>query len=156
MFDLTPNQLPLHPFSKDDRPLPEIVADGNPDPDTGWPVFPLAWRDVEGIRYYAIQDRIRGVVQPADARKFWNAMKRRLKKTELETSTWCRHLPYRAMDGKTYQRGHTDAEGQMEYDHARKIVRSDAEFVGKHANAASKRLWIDIPTGRPLLPGKTK
>jgi hypothetical protein len=45
---------------------------------------------------------------------------------------------------------------EMEYDHARKIVRSDAEFVGKHASAASKRLGIDIPTGRPLLPGKTK
>jgi len=44
----------------------------------------------------------------------------------------------------------------LEYDHTKRIVRSDAEYVGKQADDTGKRLGIDIPTGRPLLPGKAK
>src|SRR5579859_4060817 len=118
MFDHIPSQLPLQPFSDeggaDKRPLPERVADGNPDPDTGWPAFPLAYKDVDGKRYYAIQDWIRGVAQSSDTRaasELWRFMKARLKKMGVETRAWCASLNYRASDGKNYKRDHTDGEG---------------------------------------------
>jgi hypothetical protein len=86
-----------------DKPLPEIIAD-----EYG---FALASHDVDGVDYYAVQDWIRGVAQSDDVRKFWNAMKRRFTKAEIQMSTWCRHLPYKATDGKTYQRDYATAEG---------------------------------------------
>src|SRR5262249_42067027 len=72
--------------------------------------FSLAYHDLDGKRYYAVQDWIRGVAQPAEERKFWDALKRRFKKAGIEMSTWCRPLPYVASDGKTYKRDHADAE----------------------------------------------
>lgn len=111
MFDLTPSQLPLQPFSEDKRPLPEIVADGNPEPETGWSAFSLAYRDVDGKRYYAVQDWIRGVAQTENPRDFWNKLKKRLQKAGIELSTWCLQLPYRASNGKRYDIDHTDSEG---------------------------------------------
>ncbi len=44
----------------------------------------------------------------------------------------------------------------LELDEAKQIVRSDSEFVGKQAKAAGQRLGIDLVTGKPLLPAKTK
>ena len=79
----------------DPRPLPEIIADR-----AG---FPLAYVDVDGERYYAVQDWIVGVGQASEPRKFWTAMKTRLKKAGIEMSTLCRQLPYRARDGKNYK-----------------------------------------------------
>ncbi len=97
----------------DQRPLPEIVAAGKPDEpeNPGWASFPLAYHDVEGKRYYAIPDWLIGVAKPSDVRKFWDAMKRRLKKAKIELSTWCRQLPYTASNGKTYEMDHATAEG---------------------------------------------
>jgi hypothetical protein len=40
----------------------------------------------------------------------------------------------------------------LEFGDAKHIVRENAEDVGKHADAAGKRLGIDIATGKPLLP----
>ena len=111
MFDPTPSQLPLQPYSSDSRPLPEIIAAGNPDPENGWAAFPLAYHDVEGARYYAIQDWINGVAQTANPRAFWNALKKRTAKAGIDLSMGCLQLPYRARDRKKYQIEHTDAEG---------------------------------------------
>ncbi|MHB8627236.1 MAG: hypothetical protein ACYDBJ_08030 [Aggregatilineales bacterium] len=111
MSNPTQSLLPLPLPSEDKRPLPEIVADGNPVPGTGWPAFPLAYQDVGGKRYYAVQDWIRGVAQTENPRNFWNMLKRRLLKANIELSSWCVQLPYRAGNGKRYDIDHTDAEG---------------------------------------------
>lgn len=93
-FDSTPN---------DKRPLPEIVADR-----CG---FPLAYVDhTDGKRYYAVQDWIAGVAQAHEPRKFWQEMKKRLRKAGVEMSTWYGQLPYRAKDGKHYKMDHAQAE----------------------------------------------
>src|SRR5258706_7860718 len=105
MSDPTQNSIsfPIH-NQNDKRPLPEIVAEHYG--------FPLAFVDIEdGKRFYAVQDWIRGVAQSPDPSKFWGAMKKRLKKAGIETSTWCRSLPYLASDGKTYKRDHTEVTG---------------------------------------------
>lgn len=93
----------LIPSGDNNAPLPELIA-------RQW-AFPLQIREVDDKDFYAVQDWLRGVAQPADVRRFWNAMKRRLKKDGIEMSTWCRHLPYKASDGKTYQMDYTDAQG---------------------------------------------
>jgi hypothetical protein len=74
--------------------------------------FPLAHKDHEdGRRYYAVQDWIAGVAQPAShPGQFWNEMKKRLKKAGIELSTWCLKFSYRASNGKEYQMDHADAE----------------------------------------------
>jgi len=90
-------------FNPDDkRPLPELIALGNPDPADGWPEFPLQSHDVEGIRYYAVQDWILGVAQTDNARTFWAKMKARLKKARVQLFPPCQQLPYRAADRKRY------------------------------------------------------
>jgi len=99
-------------FNPDDkRPLPELIALGNPDPADGWPAFPLQYHDVEGIRYYAVQDWILGVAQIEDPRDFWFRMKARLKKVKIDLSTLCRQLPYLAKDNKKYKMDFASAEG---------------------------------------------
>lgn len=100
--NLVPIQSSFSSFDDDKRPLPLIIADGNPDLDKGWPSFPLAYRDVDGVRYYAVQDWIRGIADAAEPRKFWDSMKRRLAKANIELSSGCRQLPYRANNGKSY------------------------------------------------------
>jgi len=96
MFDPTPNQLPLQPYSDaaDSRPLPEIIADGNSDPETGWDAFPLAYHDVKGVRFYAVQDWISGVAQTENPRNFWNMLKKRLKSGFSSWELNCRHGVY--------------------------------------------------------------
>ncbi len=97
----------------DQRPLPEIVAAGKPDEpeNPGWETFPLAYHDVEGKRYYSIQDWILGVAKPANTRVFWGKMKPRLKKANVQLLTWCQQLPYTANNGKTYDMDFATAEG---------------------------------------------
>src|SRR5579859_8190769 len=103
MSDSTPNPVSFPLDSNDDRPLPERIAELYG--------FPLAYHDLEdGKRYYAVQDWIIGVAQPPDVGKFWHDIKRRMKKAGIETSFFCRSLPYRSRDGKTYKREHADAE----------------------------------------------
>jgi hypothetical protein len=72
--------------------------------------FALAYHDVDGQRYYAVQDWIAGVAKVANTRAFWDAMKRRAKKLNVELSTLCRQLPYLATNGKRYKMDHADAE----------------------------------------------
>lgn len=82
----------------DDRPIPERIA--------ALYMFRLAFQDVDSVRYYGILDWISGIVPDAQASKLWSAMKKRY----FQTSTGCRSLPYRARDGKTYQRDYANAE----------------------------------------------
>jgi hypothetical protein len=44
----------------------------------------------------------------------------------------------------------------LEYDEAKRIVHTDSALVGRQAQKTSLHLGIDLPTGRPLLPTKTK
>ncbi len=113
MIDSTPNPLSFPNAYGDQRPLPEIVAAGKPDEseNPGWESFPLAWHDVEDKRYYAVQDWIIGVAQPANASNFLVKMKRRLKKAKIEVVTWCHQLPYTASNGKKYNVDFATAEG---------------------------------------------
>ena len=79
----------------DARPLPEIIASGG----SGWQAFDLQYHDVDGSRYYAVQDWIAGVALTADttqAAEFWRSMKNRLKKADIETRAWCTPLKYLA------------------------------------------------------------
>jgi hypothetical protein len=82
--------------------LPEIIAE--------YCGFKLAQKPVEGKVYYAVQDWLHGVAQTNEPRKFWDAMKRRLKKVGIEMSSWCRQLPYTATDGKRYTVAYAEAE----------------------------------------------
>ncbi len=99
-------------FNPDDkRPLPELIALGNPDPADGWPEFPLQFHDVEGVRYYAVQDWILGVAQVDNPRRFWTDLKNRLKRakyTELYASLV--QLPYLSTNGKRYKMDFAAAE----------------------------------------------
>jgi len=92
------DQLALFGMGNDARPLPEIIASGG----SGWQAFSLQYHDVDGSRYYAVQDWIAGVALSSETRKFWTAMKARLKKAEIELSTPLRQLKYRASNGKNY------------------------------------------------------
>lgn len=85
----------------DPRPLPELIAEQ-------WN-FALAFHDLEGKRYYAVQDWIAGVAQSPEPRTFWTAMKRRLKKARIELRTPCTQLPYKAKNRRTYQTDHAEA-----------------------------------------------
>jgi len=102
MADSTQNSVSFPANPRDKRPLPEIIASNYG--------FPLAYHDIDGARYYAVQDWIRGVAQVSDPAKFWHDIKRPLKKAGIETSALCRSLPNRAGDGKMYKRDHADAE----------------------------------------------
>ncbi|MEP7284265.1 MAG: hypothetical protein ABI947_00695 [Chloroflexota bacterium] len=95
---------PAVPSSQfDDLPLPERIANLYG--------FALAYHDLDdGKRYYAVQDWIIGVAQPAEPRTFWTAMKRRFKKSGVDMSTWCTQLAYVAADRKRYKMDHADAE----------------------------------------------
>lgn len=96
---LFPPALPS-PNSDDSRPLPELIAERYG--------FPLAYHDVEGVRYYAVQDWILGVAQPSHhPGTFWTDMKRRMKKAGTQfRSDQCLKLPYKATDNKYYQTDH--------------------------------------------------
>jgi hypothetical protein len=103
MSDSTPNPVsfPL-PTGNSKKPLPEIVAEHYG--------FPLAYHDVDGDRYYAVQDWIRGVSQSADPGTLLVLMKRRAKKFGFELLSSGKKLPYLATNGKTYQMDFGTAE----------------------------------------------
>jgi hypothetical protein len=105
------NPIPV-PFNADDqRPLPELIAQGNPNPVDGWPAFPMQMHDVEGVRYYAVQDWIFGIAQVKNARRFWVDLKGRLKKANYtHVYAACVQLPYNAADGKEYKMDFARAE----------------------------------------------
>jgi hypothetical protein len=85
------------------RRLPEIIA-------THYG-FPLAYHDVDGARWYAVQDWIKGVADSPEPRVFWAVMKRRLKKTGVDLLSVCKQLPYLAKDKKRYNIDHTTDQG---------------------------------------------
>jgi hypothetical protein len=104
------NSIPV-PFNADDqRPLPELIASGNPDPADGWPAFPLQIQDVDGVRYYAVQDWILGVAQTDNARNFWKQMRTRLNRAKIQLSPPCVQLPYVASNKKSYDMDFATAE----------------------------------------------
>src|SRR5579859_7326198 len=86
----------------DNRPLPEIIAE--------LAGFPLAYHDLEGVRYYAVQDWVKGVSQKNDYRRLWADMKRASKRLGLHLYDSIVQLPYRAKDGKNYKMDHADAQ----------------------------------------------
>lgn len=88
---------------QDKRPLPELIASGGND----WNAFPLSYNDVDGVRYYAVQDWIAGITQTGQPRKSLD----RLKKRYPELSPSWRQLPYKASNGRIYQMDHADADG---------------------------------------------
>jgi len=91
------NEIPLN----DERPLPLIVADR-------WG-FPLATVETESGRVYAVQDWIRGLTGVEDTRYALG----NFKKTEVGKQMLLskQRLPYKATDGKTYQRDYTNDKG---------------------------------------------
>jgi hypothetical protein len=104
------NPFPV-PFNADDqRPLPELIAQGNPDPIDGWPAFSLQSHDVEGIRHYAVQDWILGVAHSDSPRNLWQRMKMRLSKARIQLSPPCSQLPYVASNGRSYDMDFASAE----------------------------------------------
>jgi Meiotically Up-regulated Gene 113 (MUG113) protein len=86
----------------DRRPIPELLA--------AFYKFPLAYHDTDNGRFYAVQDWIIGVAHAAEPRKFWDSMKRRLKRTGRELPKQCKKPPYKAADGKNYLCDYPNAE----------------------------------------------
>jgi hypothetical protein len=93
--------LPDESFSADDTPLPLIVA-------KRWN-FPLAHIQTEQGMYYAIHDWIRGLTGESDIRHLWSMFKKTAAGKQMVNST--SRLPYKARDGKTYQRDYADDKG---------------------------------------------
>jgi hypothetical protein len=93
---------PLFPVSDpDNQPLPVIVAQR-------WE-FPLATIPTDAGLMYAIQDWIRGLTGDQDTRYILS----KFKKTDVGERMWnsIQRLPYKASDGRTYQRDYTNDEG---------------------------------------------
>lgn len=84
----------------DSRPLPEIIA-----ATCG---FPLSYHDIDGVRYYAVQDWIAGVAQTESPSDYWVRLKQRVKRSGIELSTSCVQLSYLAANGKRYKMDHVD------------------------------------------------
>lgn len=84
-----------------DQPLPLIVAQK-------WG-FSLARAVKDGITLYAIQDWMRGLTGETDTRYILT----KFKATEVGRQMWSSipRLPYKAADGKTYQREYVDDKG---------------------------------------------
>jgi DNA-damage-inducible protein D len=102
MSDPTYLPIPLPEETNDKRPLPEIIADHYG--------FALAYHDADDGRFYAVQDWIRGLSETPDVSKFWDNMKRRLKKAGIVTSSSWRGMPYQTSNGAIHQRDHAIAE----------------------------------------------
>jgi hypothetical protein len=82
----------------DNRPLPERIA--------ALYNFKLAFHDDDGLRLYAVQDWIAGIVPSSNVRNLWSMMKKR----RPQLYTRCVQLPYKATDGKKYPKDFADAE----------------------------------------------
>jgi hypothetical protein len=71
--------------------------------------FPLAYVEIEGEIYYAVQDWIRGLIGIQDVRQIWRGMQRASNMVEMYNSVL--PLPYTASDGKSYQRDYVPDKG---------------------------------------------
>jgi hypothetical protein len=93
--------LPDEPANVDDTPLPLIVA-------KRWN-FPLAHVQTENGSFYAVQDWMRGLSGEENTSNVWSMFK----KTDMgrQTVNSIVSLPYKAKDGKTYKRDHTNDKG---------------------------------------------
>lgn len=94
------------PLIKDDEPsndlpLPLIMA-------ARWG-FPLAHAVIDGVTFYAVQDWMRGLSGEDDTRRLYTKFKTTEAGKQMSTSS--RRLPYKATDGKTYQRDYLDDKG---------------------------------------------
>ena len=121
------DQLALFGMGNDARPLPEIIASGGSD----WQAFGLQFQDVDGIRYYAVQDWIAGASGSDNPRRVWTDLKARYKEGKVREVKRGRkpistekaervqkqlvqlgvQLKYRASDGKSYKMDFITAEG---------------------------------------------
>jgi hypothetical protein len=122
--------LPLfseHEAQGDDTPLPLLVA-------KKWN-FPLAFHIVEGKYMYAIQDWVRGLVGEDDIRHLWSKFKR--ENPSIETLSSRSRLPYKATDGKIYQRDYVNDAGlyliaqHLRVTRARPVLNEIREFLAK-------------------------
>jgi hypothetical protein len=95
--------LPMFPqsTSNDDTPLPLIVA-------KRWN-FPLAHISSENGKFYAVQDWMRVLSSENETRYLWAQFKKTDAGKQMLSSN--QRLPYKASDGKTYQRDYTDDKG---------------------------------------------
>lgn len=114
------------------RPLPELIASGGTD----WDSFPLAFQDVDGHRFYAVQDWIRGIAQTDNPRRFWTDMKAHYP----ELYERCVQLKYLASDGKRYKVDHVEAEGLYSITQAMGAKTGIAQRVRDYLSAAGVRL----------------
>ncbi len=118
---------PEHDSENDDTPLPLLVA-------KKWG-FPLAFHIVEGKYLYAIQDWVRGLLGEDDIRKVWSKFKTQKLWEQMSTSS--RRLPYRASDGKTYQREYSkDGDlyliaQHLRVTHAKPVLNEIRQFLAK-------------------------
>ncbi|MCC6975489.1 MAG: hypothetical protein IT322_15900 [Anaerolineae bacterium] len=98
------SSLPIIPQTDptaNDLPLPLVVA-------KRWN-FPLAHMETETNTLYALQDWMRGITGEDDTRH----LMAKFKKTDAGRQMWnsVQRLPYRASDGKTYNRDYTNDKG---------------------------------------------
>jgi hypothetical protein len=87
--------------SDNDTPLPLLVA-------KRWN-FALAHHKTDEGFYYSVQDWIRGLTEGEEPRHIWAQLQKQYKKSQTLISN--QRLPYKAKDGKTYQRDFTDDKG---------------------------------------------
>ncbi|MBZ0305473.1 MAG: hypothetical protein K8I82_05335, partial [Anaerolineae bacterium] len=92
--------LPLD-FTPDDTPLPLIVA-------KRWG-FSLAYHKTESGVFYAVQDWMRGLSGEENIRNLWSMFKKTAAGQQMLNSIV--RLPYKATDGKTYQRDFATDKG---------------------------------------------
>lgn len=131
MMQLLPNINWDGEQAQDKRPLPELIAMGGSD----WAAFDLQFTDVDGVRYYAVQDWIAGVALTDNPRRLWTDLKSRYnpenisdaprkskrgrkpitkqaaQRVQDQLSVLVVQLPYLSSNGKTYRMDHTTAEG---------------------------------------------
>jgi hypothetical protein len=118
---------PEHDSGSDDTPLPLLVA-------KKWN-FPLAYHIVDGKYFYAIQDWVRGLLGVDDIRTIWAAFKKQDQWNEMFNSV--ERLPYKATDGKVYQRDYTITENlytiaqYLRVTRARPVLHEIREFLSK-------------------------
>jgi hypothetical protein len=120
-------QLPLLPHNEEieDTPLPLIVAQR-------WN-FPLAHIQTENGMVYAVQDWMRGLSGEEDIRHLWSMFKKTDAGKQMVNST--SRLPYKAKDGKTYQRDYVNDKGlyliaqYMRVKHDRPVLDEIRQFL---------------------------
>jgi hypothetical protein len=118
---------PEHDSESDDTPLPLLVA-------KKWD-FPLAFHIVDDKYFYAIQDWVRGLTETEDIRLLWGQFKKQEHWNQMLISN--QRLPYRASDGKVYQRDYTIDENlytiaqYLRVTRARPVLNEIRQFLSK-------------------------